>query len=47
MYTISQLSEGGLGIAASTLTVRGEGAKTELLLTVRAEFAFVHSSTCL
>lgn len=44
MYTISQLGEGELDIAAGTLTVKGESAMTRLLLTVRAEFAFVRSA---
>lgn len=45
MYTVSQLGEGELDIAAGTLTVKGESAKTRLLLTVRAEAVFVHSGT--
>lgn len=43
--TISQVGERELDIAAGTLTVKGESAKTGLLLTVRAELAFVRSGT--
>lgn len=45
MYIISQQGEGELDIAAGTFTVKRESAKTRLLLTVRAEFAFVHSGS--
>ncbi len=47
LCTVSQLGEGELDIAAGTLTVKGESSKTIVLLTVRAEFVFVHSGTCL
>lgn len=45
MYIISRLGEGELDIAAGAFTIKGESAKTRLLLTARARFAFVRSDT--